>query len=133
MVQQNCQRERDYELQEPTLRREFTVSRENLSGESQGDREEFQSEETKVDAEAREDSWSIQGDFIYRHHIQNQEFNDTCRKKNHSLFHWSILTSSGQLILTWTKQKENELTTIGTSTEAEICQIRGRCSQDLHY
>ena len=38
---------RDYEFQEPTLRRESTVRRENLSGESHGDREEFQPEEIK--------------------------------------------------------------------------------------
>ena len=62
--------ERDYEFQEPTLRRKFTVRRENLSGESQGDKEEFQSEETKDDAEARKDFWSILGDFIYDHHIE---------------------------------------------------------------
>ena len=48
----------------------FSVRRENLNGESQGDREEFQSEETKDDAEAREDFWSIQGDFIYRNHMK---------------------------------------------------------------
>ena len=36
---------RDYEFQEPTLRRESTVRRENLSGESHGDREEFRPEE----------------------------------------------------------------------------------------
>ena len=36
---------RDYEFQEPTLRRESTVRRENLSGESHGDREEFRLEE----------------------------------------------------------------------------------------
>ena len=60
---------RNYEFQEPTLGRESTVRRDNLSGESQGDREEFQTE-TKDDAEAREDFWSIQGDFIYRHHIE---------------------------------------------------------------
>ena len=47
--------ERDYEFQEPTLRRELTVRKENLSGESQGDTEEFQSEETTDDAEARKD------------------------------------------------------------------------------
>ena len=44
--------------------------RDNLSGESQGDRKEFQSEETKNDAETQKDFWSIQGDFIYRHHIE---------------------------------------------------------------
>ena len=32
--------------------------------------EEFQSEETKDDVEVREDFWSIQGDFTYRHHIE---------------------------------------------------------------
>ena len=61
---------RDDEVQEPTLRREHTVRRENLSGESQGDKEEFHPEETKDEAETQEDFWSIQGDFIYRHHIE---------------------------------------------------------------
>ena len=61
---------RDYEFQEPTLRRESTVRRERLSGESRGDREEFQPEESKDDAEIRNDLWSIQRDFIYRHHIE---------------------------------------------------------------
>ena len=61
---------RDDEFQEPTLRREHTVRKENLSGESQGDREEFHPEETKDEAETQEDFWSIQGDFIYRHHIE---------------------------------------------------------------
>ena len=42
---------RNYEFQEPTLRRESTVRRENLSGEPHCDREEFQPEETKDDAE----------------------------------------------------------------------------------
>ena len=54
---------RDYEFQEPTLRRESTVRRENLSGESQGDGEEFQLEETKDDAEPRKDFWSDSGRF----------------------------------------------------------------------
>ena len=71
---------RDYEFQEPTLRRESTVGRENLSGESHGDREEFRPEETKDDeginmdfwahADARKAFWSTQRDFIYRHHIE---------------------------------------------------------------
>ena len=61
---------RDNEFQEPTLRREHTVRRENLSGESQGDREEFQPEQTKDDAETQEDFWSTQGSSVYRHHIE---------------------------------------------------------------
>ena len=54
---------RDYKFQEPTLRRESTVKRENLSGKSHGDREEFRPEESEDDAEARKDFWSIQGDL----------------------------------------------------------------------
>ena len=61
---------RDYAFQEPTRRRESTVRRENRSGESHGDREEFRPEETKDDAAIHQDFWSIQGDFIYHHHVE---------------------------------------------------------------
>ena len=61
---------RDYKFQESTLRRQSTVRRENVSGESHDDREEFRSEETKDDAGIHKDLWSIQGDFIYRHHVE---------------------------------------------------------------
>ena len=78
---------RDYEFQEPTLRRDPTVRRENLSGEPHGDREEFQLEETKDDEESQKDFWSMfKCDFIYLDHIEPrvQLF---MREKNHSLFH----------------------------------------------
>ena len=61
---------RDYEIREPTLGRESTVRRQKLSGESQGDREEFQPAEAKEDAEARNDFCSRERDFIYRHHVE---------------------------------------------------------------
>ena len=41
---------------------------EDLSGELQGESGESQPTETTDDAEARADFWSIQGDFICRHH-----------------------------------------------------------------
>ena len=44
-----------YEFQEPTLRRQSTVRRENLSAESHGDREEFRHEETKDDTGIHKD------------------------------------------------------------------------------
>ena len=53
VVQQNCQEE--------------TTNSENLL---QGESGESQPEEAKDDADARADFWSIQGDFIYRHHIE---------------------------------------------------------------
>ena len=59
---------RDYEFREPTLGREPTVRSEDLSGEIQGESGESQLAEPTDDAEARADFWSIQGDFIYRHH-----------------------------------------------------------------
>ena len=77
---------RDYEFQEPTLRRESTVKRENLSGESQGDREEFRREESEDDAEARKDWCVFKENFIYCHHIEPR-VQLTCREKNHSSFH----------------------------------------------
>ena len=63
---------RSYEFQEPTLRREFSVRRENLIGESHGDGEEFQPEETKDDERLNEDFWAhteARKDF-YRNHIE---------------------------------------------------------------
>ena len=59
---------RDYEFREPTLRREQAVRSEDLSGELQGELGEPQPTESKDDAEARPDFWSIQGDFICRYH-----------------------------------------------------------------
>ena len=59
---------RDYQFREPTLRREQTVRSEDLSGELQGEPGEPQPTESIDDAEAPRDFWSIQGDFIYRHH-----------------------------------------------------------------
>ena len=52
----------------PTLRRESTVRRENLSGESQGGGEELRPEESEDDAEARKEFWAIQRKFICCHH-----------------------------------------------------------------
>ena len=60
---------RDHEFQEPTARREQPVRSEDPSGELQGESEGFQLTETKDDAEAPKDLWSIQSGFIYCHHI----------------------------------------------------------------
>ena len=59
---------RDYEFREPTQRREPTVRREDLSRELQGESGESQTTDTTDDAEVRADFWSLQGDFICRHH-----------------------------------------------------------------
>ena len=61
---------RDHKFREPTMRREQPVRSEDLREELQGNLERSQPTETNDDAEARNDLWSIQGDFIYRHHIE---------------------------------------------------------------
>ena len=61
---------RDHEFREITPRREQPVGSEDLSGELQCELEGPQPPESKDDAEAQNDVWSIQGDFIYRHHIE---------------------------------------------------------------
>ena len=60
---------RDYEFRESQQRRHQPVRSEDLSGEIQGESEESQPAEP-TDAEARADFWSIQGDFLYRHHTE---------------------------------------------------------------
>ena len=69
MVQLNCQEETT-NSENPLLRQEQPVGCEDLSGELEGEPEGFQPTETKDDAEARKDFWSIQGDFICRHHSE---------------------------------------------------------------
>ena len=76
---------RDYEFQEPTLRRESTVKRENLSGESHGDWEESRPEESEDDAEARKEFWAFHGNFINCHHIEPRD-QLTCQEKKHPYF-----------------------------------------------
>ena len=54
-----------------TLRREYTVRRENHSGESHGDRQVFRPEETKDDEGINNDfgpTQNIGNNFIHRHH-----------------------------------------------------------------
>ena len=61
---------RDFEIREPTPRREQTVRSEDFSEELQGEPGRSQPTESTDDAEARADFWSIQGDFINRHHSE---------------------------------------------------------------
>ena len=63
---------KDHGVREPTLRREQLVRKADLSGELQGNSGRSQPTETKGDAEARNDFWSIEGDFTYRHHSERR-------------------------------------------------------------
>ena len=80
----------DRRLKKSTLirdRPERGEEREILQGESGGLSSPFphQDDSTRDDAEAKNDFWSIAGDFIYRHQRGAPESNCTCRVKNHFL------------------------------------------------
>ena len=113
-------------LQIPTtLRWEHTARRENLSGESQGDREEFQPEEKKkMTRKFKKDFWSIQGDFFCCRHVEP-------RNQFYVPIEESLPVPLKNIDVNRSTQK-NELMTIGMSTEIEICQVRGQVSRDSH-
>ena len=53
--------------------RKSTLESEDLRGEFQGNSERPQPTETQDDAEARNDFWSIERYFTYRHHINHSQ------------------------------------------------------------
>ena len=108
---------RDHESRELTPRREQTVKSEDLSGELQGEPGEPQPTESKDDAEAHADFWSIQGDFIYRHH------------KEPRVQLYVAKEETFLIPLIWMSYKRNELTITGMSIRAGICQILEEDSQ----
>ena len=63
----------------------------------------------------------------------NHESNFTRREKNHSLFHWSTLTSPELLIQTWMFCKKAASMIIGTSLGKEICLFLGKVWLSLLY
>ena len=119
---------RDFESRVPTPRREPTVRSEGFSRELHGESGECQPTESKDDAEARADFWSIQVVIT-----MNLEFNSTCRRKKHSRFHSNTLMLPGVLILIWTSCKKRKLTITGMSILASLCQTAGEDSQILLY
>ena len=121
---------RDYEFRDPTPRRDQTVRSEDFSRELQVEPEESQPTKPTDDSEARAGFWSIQGDFIYRHH---NEPPSPYRRKKHSVFHWNTLMLLGLLLLIWTCCKRNELTISGMSIRTDICHIHGEDSRSSLY
>ena len=61
---------RDHGVRESTPRRDQLEMSEDLREELQGNLERSHPTETKDDAEARNDFWSIEGDFIYRCQVE---------------------------------------------------------------
>ena len=114
----------DYEFRVPTLRREQLVRNEDLNGEVQGESGECQPAET---TEARADFWSIQGDFINRHHIEPrvQLF---VPKGETFLIPLKYIDVTRSTHIDLDVLLERRLTIVGMSIRASICQIRGEDS-----
>ena len=96
-----------------------------------GDTEKSALFQSKDDAEARADFWSILSDFIHRHH--NEIRVQLCVPKEDSfpipLKYIDAIRSTNTDL---DAAQEKRIDAIGMSTETEICQILGRVSQDLH-
>ena len=81
---------RDHEFREPTPRREPTVRSEDFSRELHGELGQSKTTETTDDAETRNDFWSIEGDFIHRHHTDHRDHFYVPKEEN-SPFHCGTL------------------------------------------
>ena len=77
--------------------------------------------------EAINDFWSMSGNFIYRHHVE-QESNFTRREKNHSLFHWNTLMRPELLTRIWMLSRRSASMIIGISMGQETCLVLGHVS-----
>ena len=126
MEQQNCQEE-TMNSEYPTQRRKPTVRSEVLSEKLEGESGEPQPTESKEDAEARADFWSIQGDFIYCHHNEPRVHLHVSKEET---FPKNTSMLQGLLTLIWTSCKKNVLMTTGMSIRTEVCQIPGKESQN---
>ena len=107
--------ERDHGVRKSILMRDQPVRSEDLRGDLQGSSEKSQPvDETQEDAEARNDFWSIEGDFIDRHVEPRRNIpSDVTRTR--------------------TCWKKAELTIIGTAKWIEICQTHVHYSRSSQY
>ena len=109
---------RDYEFQEPTLRRESTVKRERESQRNlKAIGKSFNLKKQKMTKKSQRTFGLFNDTSFLVFKLNRLKYIDVIRSTHTDL----------------DVHKKYELMTIGMSTEAEICQIHGRVSQDLHY
>ena len=119
----------DYEFQEPTLRWESTVRRANLIGESHGDREEFQPEETKHDKGIIKHFWAhaeARKNFISRHHIEPRS--STCVPRKSFLISRIYIIERNSSVKKYTMRAEDwrKAKTSEAKTNSIILILQGR-------
>ena len=107
---------------------------EDLSGEIQGESEESQPAEPTDYAEARTAFWSIQGDFIYRHHAEPRVQLYVPKEEAFSIPRKYIdVTGSTHTDLDVMQEKKMDAIA-GMSIHASICQTPGKdLRNSLHW
>ena len=84
------------------------------------------------DGEARNDFWSISGNFIYRHHVERKVKLYVPREESFRI-PLKMIDVTRATSTPFDVMLEKISMIIGTLTEIENCQIRGQVSQDSQY
>ena len=109
-------------------------SREDFLGESKGSPPTTYFQDSYLDAgEARDEFWSISGDFIYRHHVGPRVKLYTPREESISIPLEYILRSSELLIQPQMLCRKAASMINGTSMDQEICLLHGQVSHNSLY
>ena len=121
---------RDYEFRDTIPRREPTVRSEAFSRELQGESGERQNPQMTLKPVPTSGRFKVTSSVVI---TMNLEFNSTCRRKKHSVFHRNTLMLQGLHIQIWMCCKRNGLTIAGMLIHANICQILGKDSRSSLY
>ena len=96
-------------------------------------RERSQATERKDDVEARNDFWSMEGDFIHRHHVEPRvQLHGPKEETFPNPLKYIDVTRTAHTELD-VLQERAALTTIGMQMWIEICQTHGKDSRSSHY
>ena len=104
----------------------------HLQGESDGSSSTGFEDSSLHDGEARNDFWSISGNFIYRHHVEPRVKLYVSREESFLIpLKYIDVTRATNTSLDVILEKISMF--VGTLMEIENCQIRGQVSQDSPY
>ena len=113
-------------IRNSTSMRDQLVRGKKLSVDLRGCSDKSQPIDEIVDVgEARNDFWSIEGNYIYRHHVEPRV------RKEHSQYHCDTWTWSGQHTRPWMCCKKAVLMITGTWMRIETYRNHGRVSRSM--
>ena len=104
----------------------------NFLGQSDGPSSTPFQDSSLYDGEARNDFWSISGNYIYRHHVEPRVKLYAPREESLPIpLRYIYVTSAASASLDVMLEKISKI--IGTLMQIENCQIRGQVSQGSLY